>query len=117
MSRWYEMSVTIAEYDPKRRAEIEYAAAEERPEFTDWTAISIPLDNPAPTLSCAGQGSLCGGETGDQFARRLTVAIFKANRGRCKVEVRTTCLENLPYESHTPGDDIEDSEFLDAEEV
>lgn len=114
MSRAYEASVQIDGYDPKRRAAIEEAATEEW-SFDDWYAQKGPLDKSktVPTLSASGQSQLTGGETEDEFARRLTLAIFKANKGRCKVTVNCTCLEDLPCESYEPGDDIEDDEFRD----
>ena len=114
MSRWYEASVQVDGYDPNRRRAIEDAATEEW-EFDDWYAQEGPLDKSktVPTLSASGQSNLCGGETEAEFAHRLTVAIFKANRGRCKVVVNTTCLEDLPCDTHEVGDDISDDEFRD----
>ena len=41
---------------------------------------------------------LCGGETDQQFAERLTRAIWIANGGSCEIEVNATYLEDLPHE-------------------
>ena len=110
MSRLYNMSVTVEGYDPKRRVAIEEAAAEEW-DFDDWDERPLDKSEGPPTLSVNGVSELCGGETEDKFARRLTLAIFKANRGRCRVVVNATCLENPPCDSYELGDDIEDDEF------
>jgi hypothetical protein len=102
MSRWYEMSVTIEDFDKAKRDEIEKAASEEW-EFEDFGS------NPDQIFS-SGQSNLCGGESEDEFAKRLATAIFKANGKPCEVNVRATCLEDLPSESYSfsEGDNLLD---------
>jgi hypothetical protein len=93
------MSVEIVGFDKGKREDIEAAAAEEW-EFDDFSYTDSSTDVPS-SLSSVGQESLCGGETEDQFARRLAKAVFKANGKPCKVIVRATCLENLPCKTHS----------------
>jgi hypothetical protein len=113
MSRYYEMYVEIDGYNPNLRAEIEDAASQEWT-FDDWSALKGPLDKSdrIPTLTAGGRSNLCGGESEDEFAHRLTVAIFRANKGRCKVRVTATYLENLPCETYEFDEEIEDGEFM-----
>ena len=40
------------------------------------------------------------GRSEEQFTERLSVAIWRANGGYCRVSVDATYLENLPYETH-----------------
>jgi hypothetical protein len=46
------------------------------------------------------QGSLTGGQSPRQLIERLAVAVWQANGAFCTVTGRTTCLEDLPYETH-----------------
>ena len=92
MSRAYEMSVTIASYDPTRIEKIKAAAGEEW-SFLDWYDCG-------EDLTASAEGRLCGGESEEEFTERLTVAIWKANCAHCEVTVNATYLESLPYETH-----------------
>ena len=96
MSRFYEMSVEVSGHDPAKVAEIQAAAEQEWP-FDDWWSAG---DDNAATMHASGQGSLCGGETEEEFTERLSLAIWRANGGFCRTSVDATYLENLPYETH-----------------
>jgi len=98
MSRFYEMSVEVSGHDPAKVAEIQAAAEQEWP-FDDWW-FAGEEDDAAATMHASGQGSLCGGETEEEFTGRLSLAIWRANGGYCRVSVDATYLENLPYETH-----------------
>lgn len=98
MSRYYEMSVEIFEYDVEKIDAIKEAAAHEW-SFDDWTFYGGPDDRVSGVMGC-GRSSLCGGETEEEFADRLAVAIWRANGGCCEVDVDATFLENQPFESH-----------------
>ncbi len=99
MSRYYEMSVEIGEYDHAKTAEIR-AAAEQQWPFDDWT-FSGDENQPDVEMRASAQHWLCGGEDEEQFTERLVVAIWRANGGYCCVVVDATYMENLPYETHT----------------
>ena len=98
MSRSYEMGIVVADFDPIKRSEIEDACNLEW-SFDDWYEHD-------GRLSANGLGSLCGGESDDQFSHRLNEAIVKANGGPCGVEVIATYMENLPFERYTFGEDL-----------
>jgi len=92
MSRSYEMYVSVTGFDPKRKEDIENAANLEW-NFPDW-------DHYKGEITATGQSNLCGGETEEEFAKRLQVAIVKANGKPCKVDVTATCLEDLPCDTY-----------------
>lgn len=97
MSRSYEMYVSVTGFDPKRKDAIEDAACQEW-EFPDWQHYK-------GEITATGQSNLCGGETEEQFAKRLQKAIVEANGKPCKVEVTATFLEDLPCETYTFDED------------
>jgi len=89
MSRFYEMSVVVSEFDKNKRIEIEEAAQAEW-EFDEFKEFS-------GKLHASGKDNLCGGSDAEkEFAKLLAKAIIKANGQPCKVTVRATCLEDLP---------------------
>jgi hypothetical protein len=104
MSRSYEVTVGIERHDVERKDDIVQACCDnwdfEPQEFDD---LGFPGDN--PKLTATAEGQLCGGEAETEFADRLTTAIWKANRGYCYVEVRATCLEDLPFEDYCYDED------------
>jgi len=98
MSRLYEMTLEVSEHDPAKVPQIQAAAESEWP-FEDWW-FSGDEDQGA-TMKVSAQHQLCGGESEDEFAERLSVAIWRANGGYCEVAVNATYLEELPYESYS----------------
>ena len=92
MSRYYEMMITVSNLAPDRKDAIEEAARAE------WDFGDCYEGEGSMTLS--GRGSLGGGESEDQFAERITKAIWQANGHFCAVEVTATYLESLPYETY-----------------
>lgn len=97
MSRYYEMNVYIDGYDPEKLDKIKEVADKE----WDFEFFTIPLcNNETPRLNATGRDNLCGGESEEEFAQRLTAAVWKANEKFCKVEVFATYLENLPFETY-----------------
>ena len=95
MSRYYSMSVTITGAAPGRFDPIMAAASAEWG-FDGWYSHQ-------GVLTASGNAQLFGGETEDQFAERLTKAIWKANGGPCRVDVTATYLDELPCESYSLG--------------
>lgn len=94
MSRAYEMSVEISGHDPERADAIRAAAAGQWGfNDADWYAVD-------GMLTASAQGSLCGGESEEQFTERITTAIWQANGAYCEVTIDATYLESLPYETH-----------------
>ena len=107
MSRLYEMSVSIKDYKAGRLKQITRACCEEW-DFDPDDFIrerTDPLKRRYDRLIATAQGDLCGGEQEHEFAKRLAMAIWKANGGFCLVEVRAVCLEELPYERYTYDED------------
>ncbi len=97
MSRYYEMGVEITGHRPDKADAIRDAATNEW-EFADW------YDQDGK-LTASAEGSLCGGETEEEFTERLSMAIWQANGAYCEVTVNATYLESLPYETHCLDED------------
>ena len=57
-------------------------------------------DGPAWVFLAGGEGSLCGGETEEEFADGIAEAVWDALGYYAPVCVVATCLEDLPCESH-----------------
>lgn len=98
MSRFYDMSIKITKYNPAKGEAIMEEANQEWPELSDNWFDTDKLEGVAPALTSNGQDNLCGGESDDDFAVRITKAIWKANGAYCKVEVAATYLDDLPVE-------------------
>jgi len=92
MSRFYQMSVEVSGHDSAKVVQIQEAAEGEWP-FDDW------FDS-GENLTASGQANLSGGEGEEEFAERLSMAIWQANCGYCRVSVDATYLEDLPYETY-----------------
>lgn len=90
MSRYYLMSVEVRKPNPARLRDIEIAAEQEWP-FEEWTWFEKQK-----RMTSYAESSLSGGEGENEFADRLTKAIWKANGGYCPVLVYATCLDDLP---------------------
>ena len=93
MSRSYSMFVRIAGIAPGRVEAVKVAACEEW-SFDDW-------HDHEGTFSAVADGSLCAGETEEDFADRLAEAIWKANEAFCAVEIQATYLDMIPHEDHS----------------
>jgi hypothetical protein len=102
MSRYYEMSVEIKNYDPNLVYEIQEAAQTEWSFDDDWYQDK---SGKIPVMSCYGQSNLCGGEREEEFGRRLRLAIWKANKKYCDIALTATCLEDLPHEFYSGDED------------
>lgn len=93
MSLYYSMHVKITHAAPERIEALKEAAQAEWG-FDDWSEFK-------GVLTASGEDRLCGGETDEEFARRLAKAIWTANDGFCQVELAATYLEKLPYEEYS----------------
>jgi hypothetical protein len=101
MSRRYSMAFSI-EGHKKDNVDLIIVALERI-----WNIDDNPLVDDERIVAF-GDGSLCGGEMENEFAQRVADAVWKANEGKCRVEVNATCLEDLPSETYILGDDGED---------
>lgn len=104
MSREYEMIVQVTAFESSRRKSIEKACCEEWPFEPEGFSVEKNGDN-ALVLMARAPGSLCGGESEEEFTDRLAIAIWKANQSYCEVEVQAFYLEDLPYEQHVREED------------
>ena len=96
MSRAYEMTVTVTEHNFKRKPAIITACKKEW-DFEPHKTIK-------GEIYLSGESCLCGGETEDEFAQRLSGAIWNANRGFCRISLQATYLEDPPSELHEPDE-------------
>jgi len=92
MSRYYNMYVVITGANPGRFVVVKDAASAEW-SFEEW-------DEYEGTLTASADGKLYAGETEEQFAERLSKAIWTGNDGPCEIEVRATYLEELPHDTY-----------------
>jgi hypothetical protein len=99
MSRYYEMDVKVENYNLDHEAAIKAAMREEW-NFEDDFEDHDTLDPEKAVLMLSGRSSLCGGESEEDFATRLSREIWMANKGPCLVEVLATYLEDLPNTMH-----------------
>jgi len=98
------MKVTVQHYVRAHVREIVAAMSEE----WEFESDTFPkMDQPLPDeLSALGTSSLCGGESEEEFAERLSQAVWKANQGYCHVEVQATYLDvDPPSTIHSPSMD------------
>lgn len=98
------MMIQVMDFKKSRLSRIEKACLAEW-DF-DSEAFSVEVDSKSiRTLTGKGIGSLCGGESEEEFADRLAIAIWKANGSYCEIEVQALYLEDLPYEQHIREED------------
>jgi len=89
------MDVEVRSFNMKRRKAIEAAAKSE------WRFSH--KDKFGDILAFWGEDYLCAGESEEEFVERITRAIWEANGDFCKVRVRATYLEKLPFEVYELG--------------
>jgi len=93
------MQVKISNYDKSKIEAIKKAACAEWP-FNNPDSFTVSGDG---TVEASAEGNLCGGETEQNFARKLAKAISKANGKTCNVAVTATYLEDLSSETYEFG--------------
>ena len=96
MSRYYRMDVEVLKYDTARMEDVVDACNGEW-EFNLEGPTDLIGDG---SLRGTGEDCLYGGESPEEFAQRLSKAVWKANGGFCEVYVRCYDLENIPCESY-----------------
>lgn len=108
MSRAYHMTVYVEDFDAAEIKSIQKAANDE------WPGLELRHSEAEEGgLFGEAEHQLCGGETEEEFARRISKAIFLANQGPCVVRVDAMCLEDLPYETYGYGPEDYD-EVIDS---
>lgn len=94
MSRYYEMDIEVSGIVPDKMDEILDVIRDE------WNIDDV-YEQSDTCLNVIGRSTLSGGETEEEFSRRLSQEIWRVNGQFCKVIVRATYLEELPYETYT----------------
>jgi len=98
MRRRYFMEVEVNDFKPEKMTDIIETANRE------WL---FPYSAKyGDTLFFQGEGYLRWGESEEEFVHHITKAIWKQNGDFCKVFVRATLLDPLPFEEYELG--IED---------
>jgi len=101
MSRAYHMQFKVIGLNPSKEDAIGDVLADE------WVGGMYSYASRDPfSVTWDGESSLCGGESEEEFASRIAVAVWQANQGFCEVEVIATYLENLPFETHFMDRDL-----------
>lgn len=96
------MSFTAEGFNPLFDSAIQDAASDE----WDFDNFDHDIDDKGKHyLYATGDANLCGGEGEEEFSKRLTHAIWKANRAFCEVNVQATDLDELPNESYSLDED------------
>jgi hypothetical protein len=83
------MAVEIENYNLDKAKVIERAVMDEWP-FDDFYSLK---EN---TLWSCAEDNLTGGETEQEFAKRIAAAVWKANEGFCSVSLEAAFLEAIP---------------------
>jgi hypothetical protein len=113
MSRLYEMTVRVENFDTSKKEKIIQECANVWPFAIDdwWCRDGFDRTGTAGyIMSATAEGSLCGGETEDEFSERLSKVIWSANEAFCGVSVIATYMEDLPHETY-------DMDFEDYERI
>ncbi len=103
MSQTYQMNVFLKNVKAERVGDVAKLAEAEWP-FGDWNRDHRDgQDDGLIDLDASGIGSLGGGETAEEFADRLALAVWTANGCYCEVKVCSTYMEDLPQDEHRRG--------------
>lgn len=101
MSRYYEMYIQVDDIPEDKVSEIIQSLQEEWFSAIDIQSLTKKkTDTSAYLLSYFQEGSLCGGETEEEFVDRITYVAWNTCKCFVPVEIRATCLDNLPYEDY-----------------
>lgn len=103
------MRIEVRGYNADRADAIRKAAEQEWDWGTEWREHVVrDAENPenvaVRVADSYGESNLTGGESEDEFAWRVQLAIWKANGAFCEVNVTATYLEDLPCETYLGGE-------------
>ena len=104
MSRYYEMSVTVAVKDISE-ADAVYEALCKEWNFDDLEGPYSYKPEDRPKIWMCGRSNLCGGESEDEFVARCYRAVLKVLQRPTEINVVCSYLEDIPYESYTCSED------------
>ena len=96
MSRRYRMDVEVMKYDTEKVDAVVDALNGEW-EFNVEGPTDLIGDE---ALGGTGESCLCGGESEEEFAQRVSKAVWAANGGFCEVYIRCYDLENIPCQTY-----------------
>jgi len=103
MSRSYQASLKVTGYNPERSAAIRNAVEEDCGHDDDLDPDEREYDGVNELNYYGFHITLCGGETEDEFTRRVARGIWKANNGPCTVETTIVDIENAPSDFNQCG--------------
>ena len=106
MSRYYEIKIEITGVNESRKEAIQQACSEEWSFDDDDWQCNDGLIPSVLSMEVTGLGFLCGGETENDFAQRISKTIWEANGTFCPITVNAFNLDELPYEHYEMGKDI-----------
>lgn len=116
MSRYYQMDITVRGFKDEKRDDIEDSLNEEW-EFDGWDSRVEEVDGgEVDVIYASGCSNLCGGETEEEFTKRVTEVVWRVNDGFCSVHVLAIYLEDPPSEAHELSED-DYKEFARAEKA
>ena len=106
MSRLYGMTLSVKNHDHKKRNAILKEACTEWNFDTDVICV-FKKDTPKENIFMEeAVNNLCGGESEDEFAERISKSVMRANKGPCNVTVHTVCYENIPRETFDHNEEL-----------
>ena len=91
------MHVEIVGFGKSKQSAIEKAA---KGEWNFEEPDLMRLDGKL-AMVLEGESNLCGGESDEEFAKRLTLAVWTANGKPCTVNVTAIFMEDLPREDYS----------------
>jgi len=104
MSTLYEVGVTIRGYAKDREDEIHDALMKEGLDTENAWSMEDPKEGPTE-YGLSSEVTMGGLYAPSDCAKDIAKAVVEANGAPCEVEVTVTCLENLPYDTFTFGEE------------
>lgn len=101
MRHYYRMHITVSPVEWGEITPVLRVFADEwtRPEYVKRKAVGRHV-----LVEATAEGYLCCGETESEFARRITVAIWKRLDRYVKVSVDALPVEDLPHDCYEFGE-------------
>ena len=95
MSRMYSMDFRIENFFPSKTEEIKKAL------LAVWISDPNLIDCYPAKILAVDDGSLSSGGSEEDLVKEARKHIWEANGAPCKISIKATLLENLPYEEYT----------------
>lgn len=103
MSRRYDMCITVDHF--KSVADLVKTEGVISDCWTVDYSNQIRTDVSTLSLEAGGENYLCGGESEEEFAARVSEAVWEELGYFVEVTVRATYLEEIPFETHICSED------------